>query len=57
MGIQNYVVETESFKQFCPNCSRAKDDYVQCVDRYGSDEIGQGEGYYCGRCGYCFETN
>ena len=56
MRIEEYVIETESFKQVCPNCSRDREDYVQCVDRYGRDSIEGGDGYYCGRCGYCFES-
>lgn len=57
MGIQNYVLETESFKELCPNCSRNSDDFVRCVDRYGRENVEGGEGHYCARCGFCFETD
>ena len=57
MNLKDYIVETESFSRVCPNCSRGKEDFVECVDRYGREEIEVGEGVYCGRCGCPFETN
>ena len=57
MRLQDCVVEVEVRKQLCPNCSRHNNDIVSYVDRYGR-EMGPGsEGWYCGRCGFCFETD
>ncbi len=52
-----YLTDVEQFKRVCPNCSRHDEDYVECVDRYGSDLIRDGEGEYCSRCGFCFEVD
>jgi uncharacterized C2H2 Zn-finger protein len=57
MGIADHIVETGSFKELCPNCSRHDADYVTHVDRYGRERSDGSEGLYCARCGYCFETD
>ena len=57
MSVQDYVMETELTKQLCPNCSRHSDDVVTYVDRYGKERTDGSEGWYCGRCGFCFETD
>jgi hypothetical protein len=57
MRIEEYVIETETERQLCPNCSRHDADYVIHVDRYGRERMGDSEGWYCARCGYCFETD
>ncbi len=57
MRIEEYVIETETERQLCPNCSRHDDDYVIHVDRYGRERVDGSEGWYCARCGYCFETD
>ena len=57
MRTEEYVIDMELGRQLCPNCSRHDKDYVTHVDRYGRDFTEGGDGYYCARCGYCFETN
>ena len=57
MQLQDYVMEMELTKKLCPNCSRHDEDYVEYVDRYGRERLDGSEGWYCGRCGFCFETD
>ena len=54
---QTYAMEIDVSKQLCPNCSRHNDDIVSYVDRYGRERAYGSEGWYCGRCGFCFETD
>ena len=57
MYLQDYIVETDLTRKLCPNCSRHDEDYVEHVDRYGRERSDVSEGWYCGRCGFCFETD
>ena len=57
MRVQDYGTEMELTKKLCPNCSRHSDDIVNYVDRYGKDRSDGSEGCFCGRCGFCFETD
>jgi len=52
----DYLLDVEQCKRVCPNCARHDEDYVDVVDRFGSDYIRGGEGEYCSRCGFCFEV-
>lgn len=57
MRIEEYVIQAETERQLCPNCSRHDEDYVTHVDRYGRERGDGSEGWYCARCGFCFETD
>ena len=57
MKLEDYTTQKMSTgESLCPNCSRYKGDYVLHVDRYGRERAEDSEGWYCARCGYCFET-
>ena len=57
MRVQNYITEMELTRQLCPNCSKHDEDYVTYVDRYGREIEDGSEGCFCGKCGFCFNTN
>ena len=56
MQLQDYVMEKETLKQVCPNCSKHDEDYATYVDRYGNSWDENSEGCYCQSCGFCFEA-
>ncbi len=57
MNVQEYVLKMDPTRKTCPNCSRHDGDHVVYVDRYGRERSDGSEGWYCGRCGFCFEIN
>ena len=57
MRVQDYITEMELTRQLCPNCSKHDEDYVTYVDRYGREIEDGSDGCFCGKCGFCFNSN